>query len=64
MAVNTITLSDGRSGEPGTLRVVQALDGVCKALEITAEEDQVDRLSLATAAAILAEMLSDRLYVP
>jgi hypothetical protein len=52
---------------PGTLRLIQALCGVCKAVELLApqhRDDDIDLpLQLGTAAQILSDMLQNRITV-
>lgn len=56
----TYRLADPPEG-PSTLRLIQALHGVCVAAEATAELDRVDiALDLGTAAAILSDMVLER----
>jgi hypothetical protein len=59
-------LEDPREG-PGTLRLLQALRGVCQATELLAPEHRDDNFDLAlqlgTAAEILSGMLEDRITV-
>ena len=53
---------------PGTLRLIQALHGVCRAMELLApqhRDDNIDLpLELGTAAAILSDMLQNRVTGP
>ena len=60
-------LLDDPPDGPGTLRLIQALCGVCKAIELLAPEhrdDDIDLpLQLGTAAQILSDMLQDRITV-
>jgi hypothetical protein len=51
---------DEPDGQPSTLRVIQALRGVCSAIEQLAESDNSMLLELGTAADILSGMLQDR----
>lgn len=52
-------------GEPDNMRLIQALHGVCYAIENLSEGSAVDvPLELGTAAEILSEMLQDRLNPP
>jgi hypothetical protein len=51
---------DEPDNQPSTLRVIQALRGVCSAIEQLAESDNSMSLELGTAADILSEMLQDR----
>ena len=46
---------------PSGMRLIQALHGVCQAIEETAESQNVDSLELGTAAEILATLLQDRI---
>jgi hypothetical protein len=59
-------LDDPPNG-PGALRLIQALCGVCKEVELLAPEhrdDDIDLpLQLGTAAQILSDMLQDRITV-
>ena len=43
------------------MRLIQALHGICQAIEETAESQNVDSLELGTAAEILATLLQDRI---
>lgn len=53
-------LTDPPDG-PSTLRLLQALHGVCAAVEATAELDRTDiALDLGTAAAVLSDMVLER----
>ena len=45
---------------PSTLRLIQALRGVCSAIEQLANSDDSMSLELGTAAAILSQMLQER----
>jgi len=47
--------------QPGNLRLIQALHGVCSAIERLAETGPDAALELGTAAEILSGMLQDRL---
>ena len=51
---------DEPDNEPSTLRVIQALRGVCSAIEQLAESDNSMSLELGTAADVLSEMIQGR----